>query len=146
MSSLVRYILLVAVVIAQASLVAMNVDAHVDRSNLNRINDLFAKYKNHFLATAAGNHLFGHHQYAKHQNEIFFETIISNAATTTTTNDTKYACLGYFDNLARVSSLFTQCVINNSRPFHLCQNCAQYYLQVKDTYSLIMSVSNSRRF
>ena len=58
-------------------------------------------------------------------------------------NETEYACLGYYDNLAHASSVFIECSINNSRPFHLCQNCAQSYLQVKESYNLILEVRTS---
>lgn len=49
-------------------------------------------------------------------------------------------CISFYKNLAQVSSLFIQCVANNSRPFHVCQNCLHYYLQFNEAYTLIKNV------
>lgn len=95
--------------------------------NINKVNDLLSSYKLSF-------------------NKHFFNENIFQSNYNIPSNDTKYACLSYFDNLARISSAFTRCVINNSRPFHLCQNCAEYYLQVKDTYNLIITVNIKKIF
>ena len=103
----------------------INIVPSPDKTKLQKINDILSSYKLSFN---------GHYFFRESSSAT--QSVGSNA------NDTKYACLSYYDNLAQVSSLFTKCVINNSRPFHLCQNCAQYYLQVKDTYNLIIGESH----
>lgn len=50
-------------------------------------------------------------------------------------------CLSYYNKLTVASSRFIECAVNNSRPFHVCQNCLKHYLEVKDVRKLIASVS-----
>ena len=50
-------------------------------------------------------------------------------------------CLSYYNKLTLASSKFIECAVNNSRPFHVCQNCLKPYLEVKDVRMLIKSVS-----
>lgn len=53
------------------------------------------------------------------------------------------SCIVYFKDLSEDFSLFTQCVANYSRPFHICQNCIKYYLSLNKTRNLILDVSKS---
>ena len=48
-------------------------------------------------------------------------------------------CLSYYKELTRVSSKFFECTVNNSRPFHMCQNCIKYYLEVNEIKKMISS-------
>jgi hypothetical protein len=50
-------------------------------------------------------------------------------------------CLSYYNKLTLASSKFIECAVNNSRPFHACQNCLKHYLEVKDVRMLIKNVS-----
>lgn len=47
------------------------------------------------------------------------------------------SCLSYYSYLARLGSLFTQCVVSYSRPFRVCENCLRYYMQINDAKRLI---------
>lgn len=48
-------------------------------------------------------------------------------------------CLSFYKELTKVSSKFFECTVNNSRPFHLCQNCIKYYLEVNEIKKRINS-------
>ena len=50
-------------------------------------------------------------------------------------------CLSYYNKLTYTSSKVIECAVNNSRPFHVCQNCLRHYLEYKDVLKLIDSVS-----
>lgn len=47
------------------------------------------------------------------------------------------SCLSYYSYLARLGSLFTQCVVSYSRPFRVCENCLRYYMEISDAKQLI---------
>ena len=51
-------------------------------------------------------------------------------------------CLSYYNSLADISSKFIECVANNSRPFHICQNCLTNYLKFNQLHKLIQNVIN----
>lgn len=50
------------------------------------------------------------------------------------------SCLSYYSYLAKLGSLFTQCVVNYSRPFRVCDNCLKYYMEIIDAKKLIQNV------
>jgi hypothetical protein len=50
------------------------------------------------------------------------------------------SCLSYYSYLAKLGSLFTQCVVSYSRPFRVCENCLKYYLEILDAKKLIKNV------
>lgn len=47
------------------------------------------------------------------------------------------SCLSYYSYLARLGSLFTQCVVSYSRPFRVCENCLSYYMKISEAKRLI---------
>jgi len=47
------------------------------------------------------------------------------------------SCLSYYSYLAKLGSLFTQCVVNYSRPFRVCENCLKYYMKITEAKRLI---------
>lgn len=47
------------------------------------------------------------------------------------------SCLSYYSYLAKLGSLFTQCVVSFSRPFRVCENCLKYYMQIQEAKALI---------
>lgn len=49
-------------------------------------------------------------------------------------------CLSYYKSLADISSKFIECVANNSRPFHVCQNCLMPFLKFNQLHKLIQNV------
>ena len=53
------------------------------------------------------------------------------------------SCLSYYSYLAKLGSLFTQCVVNYSRPFRVCENCLKYYMQITEAKRLIKNVNNT---
>lgn len=46
-------------------------------------------------------------------------------------------CLSYYKSLADLSARFFECVANNSRPFHVCQNCLYHYAKFNQIHKLI---------
>ncbi len=71
-----------------------------------------------------------------HLNESIYE-LETNAIPPTPIEP---SCLSYYSYLAKIGSLFTQCVVNYSRPFRVCQNCLKYYIEIKDAKNLIQNV------
>ena len=71
----------------------------------------------------------------KSSNSIYFDSSISNALSVPIEN----LCLSYYKKLTYTSGKFIDCAINNSRPFHLCQNCLEAYLEYKDVENLIQT-------
>lgn len=51
------------------------------------------------------------------------------------------SCLSYYSYLAKLGSLFTQCVVNYSRPFRVCENCLRYYMKITEAKKLIKNVT-----
>jgi hypothetical protein len=56
------------------------------------------------------------------------------------------SCLSYYSYLAKLGSLFTQCVVSYSRPFRVCENCLKYYLEIIDAKKLIKNVKPNRNY
>lgn len=50
-------------------------------------------------------------------------------------------CLSYYRTLADVSARFIECVANYSRPFRVCQNCLNRYLDFTQIHKLIQNVT-----
>lgn len=67
------------------------------------------------------------------------ELLHSNMSYATTRPPTPIepSCLSYYSYLAKLGSLFTQCVVSFSRPFRVCENCLKYYMQIQDAKDLI---------
>lgn len=54
-------------------------------------------------------------------------------------------CLFYYRTLADASAQFVECVANYSRPFRVCQNCLNRYLDFKNIHMLIKNVNKTKK-
>ena len=52
------------------------------------------------------------------------------------------SCISYYNDIATISSELINCVIANSRPFHVCKNCISYYLELNKTRKKIENDPN----
>lgn len=77
---------------------------------------------------------------------LFFSPRIFAAEDSSTSNDSfsgaTSSCKEMLSSFAYFSSNFTSCAIRNARPIKLCQECVNFYFDVKSVYSAILHIED----
>lgn len=69
-----------------------------------------------------------------------FDTSLMNGLHTKPPTPIEPSCMSYYSYLAKLGAQFTQCVVDYSRPFRVCENCLRYYMEIVDAKKLIKNV------